>query len=356
MRSRERLSTNGKGLVWVDYERLKLAIVNLGKSETDFANYVGISTHTMDRIRHGAGVRPSILKVVADFLKLAPADLLAERHSRPGSSPHGDRFWPRLEEWQALEEIGGWLQAASGLRYRIYRLQHRQLPERFARGKCYELGRLATAEDQRIRALLLRHPRVCQRFRGHPQIPVNLAVFAESSGSTWWVIDEWLPGHTLAAALQIGPLPHASLPMVMKKIAEGLLALHGVGIIRRELAPWNVLLRQEGGMPVLTDFEQSKLLDGSPTVSPLWSDDPYRAPEVTTSTQLDGRADLYSWGRIFVHAAVGRIPEMGKEKELVDRMKLPLAVRNTVLRCVAVPLEGRPESVEAVLGTIRDWQ
>ncbi len=346
---------SGKGLVLVDYGRLKVAILNLGLSETDFAAKVGISTHTMDRLRRGEGVRPCILKAVADFLGRKPEALLADDqiwtgyHRSAGQQSSGHR------EWDVDEEIGDWVQRANGLRYRIFRLRHRQMPERFARGKCYELGRLATAEDHRLRALLLRHPRICGRFRGHPHIPLNLGVFPENGGKIWWVIDEWHPGPTLAAALQIGPLQEKVFPTAMKQIAEGLRALHGAAIIRRELAPWNILLRQGDSLVVLTDFEQSKLLDGSPTVSPTWVEDPYRAPETSTTTRLDGRADLFSWGRVFTHAATGWLPELGQEKEALERLQLPAAVRTMVLRCVVLPFDERPKSIETVLAALRDW-
>ena len=169
------------------------------------------------------------------------------------------------------------------------------------------------------------------------------------------MIDEWI-GHTLAAALQIGPLPENALASIMRQIAHGLRAIHGFAIIRRELAPWNILIRESDNTVVLTDFEQSKLLDGSPTVSPVWAaEDPYRAPEVETSTRLDGRADLFSWGRIFVHAATGRAPVLGKETDELERVQLPTSVREIVLRCVALPYYERPASVDAVLAALANW-
>ena len=353
-KNRKRKPANG--LVLIDHGLLKSAILDLGLSETAFAVKVGISTHTMDRIRRGEGVRAGVVKVIAKFLNVKPTDLLKTEQIWTGYHQSARLHCPKHSEWDADEEIGDPIERANGLRYQVFRLRHRQMPERFARGKCYQLDRLATAEDQRVRALLLRHPRVCQKFRGHPQIPVNLGVFPENGGKIWWVIDDWTPGHTLAAALQVGPLQSDTLSAVMKQIAEGLRAIHGLAIIRRELAPWNVLIREPENSAVLTDFEQCRLLDGSPTVSPTWAEDPYRAPEVETSTRLDGRADLFSWGRVFVHAATGRIPGMGKEAEEMHSLHLPASIREIVLRCVALPYYERPASIDVVLASIADWK
>ena len=66
------------------------------------------------------------------------------------------------------------------------------------------------------------------------------------------------------------------LARVMRQIAEGLKALHAAEIIRRELSPRFVLLRESGiESVVLTDFELGKLFDGSPTVASDWPSDPY---------------------------------------------------------------------------------
>ena len=92
-----------------------------------------------------------------------------------------------------------------------------------------------------------------------------------------------------------------ALQVVMTGIACGLKALHRAGIIRRELSPRFVLLREADDRPILMDLELAKLSEGVPTVSPQeWPEDPYRAIEVGGDAPIDARADLYSWGRIFV--------------------------------------------------------
>ena len=75
-----------------------------------------------------------------------------------------------------------------------------------------------------------------------------------------------------------------------------------------------MLLRESNDRPILTDLELAKLGEGQPTVSPdEWPDDPYRALEVSGDGPVDARADIYSWARIFMHAATGCLDERGCE-------------------------------------------
>jgi serine/threonine protein kinase len=220
---------------------------------------------------------------------------------------------------------------------------------------------LATRDHEQLQEQLLRHPRTCRRFRGQPQIPLNLAVYPENGRDTWWIVDEWTDGSTLEQNLHLGPLLAGDLPQVMRQIALGLQALHRAVVIRRELAPRNVLLRQErgavsntvsgtvSGTVLLTDFELGKFLDRSPTVSAEWPMDPYRAPEVGTAPHLDGRADLFSWGRICVHAATGALPPLGEDAPFLARAHLPAAVRQIVERCVQLVPDDRPAGIDEVL-------
>jgi serine/threonine protein kinase len=140
----------------------------------------------------------------------------------------------------------------------------------------------------------------------------------------------------------------------MTQIAEGLRQLHDAKIIRRELSPESIVLPAAGPSVVLTDFELAKLLDGNPTVSEDWPVDLYRAPEVQTG-EVDVRADFYSWGRIFVHAALGRLPPPGKDAEAVRMTALPKRVLRLLLRCLSRPRSRRPENAEVVLRSVRNW-
>src|SRR5262249_31312051 len=140
------------------------------------------------------------------------------------------------------------------------------------------------------------HPKIVRRLRTSPFFPVNHAVFAESDGQVWWVIDECVAGHMLADALKIGPLSAADLPHLMGQLAEALQTLHRAVIIRRSLAPTNIVVR-DGGAIMLTDLELSKVSGPGPTVKDFIDAAPYQAPEVDAGEEPDLSADIYSWAR-----------------------------------------------------------
>ena len=91
-----------------------------------------------------------------------------------------------------------------------------------------------------------------------------------------------------------------------------------------------------------------------PTVSPQeWPEDPYRAIEVGGDAPIDERADLYSWGRIFVHAAEGSLGQRGTER--LSGPHIPEPVRDLVLQSVATARSDRPRDVDAVLSVMKAW-
>lgn len=112
--------------------------------------------------------------------------------------------------------------------------------------------------------------------------------------------------------------------------------------------------------PVLTDFELAKLLSGGPTVAVEadWRHvvDPYRAPEVSAHSPVLGpQIDVYSWGRIAIHAAIGALPEADSEAEVAAINRLPKPIRGLVTACVEIDQANRPASIDQVLVAIKRW-
>ena len=117
-----------------------------------------------------------------------------------------------------------------------------------------------------------------------------------------------------------------------------------------------MILKDPDETVLLTDFELAKLLDGSPTVrGEKWAEASYCAPEVG-SPNIDVRADLYSWGRILVHAVLGKLPSVGTEKEALIVSRLPKKVCEIACACVALPCQDRPANMGEVLKVLRGWK
>jgi len=257
-------------------------------------------------------------------------------------------------EWLAAGRPSRWVTAANGLQYRTVPLVNRHLPQKRAVGKQYELEALSDRVREWSAEALRRHPEVCCRLESSPRFPVNLTTLPSADGSHWWVIDQWIEGDRHVERLLDGPLPEDELATLGREVLIGIAELHEQQVLYRELSPASVLLPERGGV-LLTDFELGKLLDGAPTVSRDWEgQNPYRAPEVA-APDSDGRVDLYSWGRLVTHAAVGECPAVGAEAIALKRVELPERVRRLVLKCVAVAPSKRPTSAAAALKKLGDW-
>jgi len=125
---------------------------------------------------------------------------------------------------------------------------------------------------------------------------------------------EWINGETLLTRLhQSPPLTSAESLAIIGEIAQALDASHAAGIVHRDVKPSNILLRQtdSGVQAVLTDFGIVKVM-GDKTISGKESfiGTPYYvAPEqITTSTSIDHRADIYALGLVAYQLLVGRHP------------------------------------------------
>jgi serine/threonine protein kinase len=294
----------------------------------------------------------AFLGVNDHFELLHPDELFAL-----GTNPPTSDLERSVNEWVVQEYLSPWEKTANGLQFQTAILRHRFRLTRFARGKCYELRHLVVAERQRLAVQLERHVEVCERIGQHPNVAENITATAAHGGGLWWVLDKFEEGPTLADRLRESPIEGNALKAVMAGIGAGLEALHAARVVRRELAPRFVTLRKKDQSPVLTDFELAKLLDGQPTVAPKggWPDDPFLAAEVAARGTVDERADIYSWGRIFVAAATGAVPAKGVEAGPLSKVPLPESLKSCVLQCVARPRSERPKDMRTVLKLLRRW-
>ena len=94
------------------------------------------------------------------------------------------------------------------------------------------------------------------------------------------------------------------------QIMRGLRAVHGRGILHRDVKPTNLLFR-ENGMLVLTDFGIERDLSDDPRLTSTRSlvcDLKYVSPESIRHGTVDLRSDLYSAGIVFYYMLTGTVP------------------------------------------------
>jgi eukaryotic-like serine/threonine-protein kinase len=104
-------------------------------------------------------------------------------------------------------------------------------------------------------------------------------------------------------------LDATKLRTCLAQLAAGLAALHGKGIVHRDVKPSNIRVRSDGRV-VLLDLG---LAAASDQMDPeqMAGTAQYMAPEQTQSGVVTGAADMYAVGAILYEALVGRPPFIG---------------------------------------------
>lgn len=146
-------------------------------------------------------------------------------------------------------------------------------------------------------------------------------------GQVFLVMD-FIDGPSMSDIIRTRRMDARELLIVAHRVAEGLVAAHGKGIVHRDLSPDNVVLR--GGSPekaTIIDFGIAKdTAAGARTIvgNEFAGKYEYAAPE-----QLDGKAekrsDFYALGATLLACYRGQIPFSGSTPgEIVRRKQMPL--------------------------------
>jgi len=217
------------------------------------------------------------------------------------------------------------------------------------------------AADPEFRNRFRREAAAAQRVNG---LFTALVVQADVDGPVPWLATAYVPGPTLAAAVtEHGPLPAAAVLALAAGLAEGLVAIHAVGLVHRDLKPSNVLLADDG--PRVIDFGISRAAEGTSmlTHTGLMLGSPgFMSPEQAEGHHVGAPSDVFSLGALLVFAATGRGPfGTGSTAALVYRVVhatpdltgLAAEVRPLAVRCLAKDPGQRPTAA-ALLTELSD--
>lgn len=169
------------------------------------------------------------------------------------------------------------------------------------------------------------------------------------------MIDEWIGEKSLADLLEEQELSPHELAGLLTGICNGLKQLHVADVIMRELSPQKILLRDGTLEPVLTDFELARLLDGSPSVSSDWPEDPFRAPEVDSGV-FERNADFYSLAKVALACVGGNVRDDCDAQACLENSGMPKRVMAWFLNSLAPVAAERPQSIEPLLTELRRWK
>lgn len=167
------------------------------------------------------------------------------------------------------------------------------------------------AQDPIQRDRFIREARAVNRIN-HQNI-VEISDYGETEDGLVYLVMEYVPGESLLKTLAKGPMDEARVLHIAEQIGGALARAHQMGVVHRDLKPENLLLmklKKEGDFIKILDFGIAKILD-APSLTgsqQIFGTPGYIAPEYIQSTDIDGRADLYSLGVILYELVTGALP------------------------------------------------
>ncbi|MEV5002547.1 serine/threonine protein kinase [Nocardioides sp. LML1-1-1.1] len=174
--------------------------------------------------------------------------------------------------------------------------------------------------DQEARGRLAREVSSLTRVRS-PWVAEMLA--ADPWAEVPYVVTRYVPGLSLHEHVATeGPVEGPDLHWLAGCLAEGLGAVHAVGVLHRDVKPGNVLM--EGRTPILIDFGLARVADDIRLTQTGWllGTPGYLAPEILYGDEATPAADVHAWAVTVAYAATGRAPYgRGPAMAVMDRTR-----------------------------------
>ena len=162
-----------------------------------------------------------------------------------------------------------------------------------------EMGRRARLRQEARAAAALSHPGIA-------------TVYAlEEIDDELYLACEYVPGQTLRALLESGPLPLGQIIDIAVQLARALAVAHAHGIVHRDLKPENAIRTPASVVKVL-DFGLARVESLVPMLSThpgtILGTPAYMAPEQARGLDVDFRTDLFAFGVLVYEMASGSNP------------------------------------------------
>ena len=186
-----------------------------------------------------------------------------------------------------------------------------------------------------------------------------------SDGSPYLVMAH-VKGRTLTDHLEArGPMEETEALDLIGGLASALAAAHGKGIVHRNVQPDNVLVEEDSGSALLSNFGLARILEAGASKSPqlthtgqVLGEPHYSAPEQLRGEEVTEQADIYSLGILAYEVLTGEGPYRAKTNAAwiqahLNEDPIPVSQLRTgvspeletlLLRCLATKPSQRPRA------------
>ena len=173
-----------------------------------------------------------------------------------------------------------------------------------------------------------REMRVCAELT-HPNI-VRLIDSGESAEGVLYAVFQYVPGATLEEVLAAeGKLGLQETLRLMTQVLDALSCAHARGIVHRDLKPANIIILETGARrnAMVLDFGLGGFMRAPSDHEARGNGEVMGTPRYVAPEQLRGelpssRADLYSWGLVFLECLTGEPAVGGTSSQEIIRNQL----------------------------------
>jgi serine/threonine-protein kinase len=224
----------------------------------------------------------------------------------------------------------------------------------------------ALAARAELRDRFMREARTAAQL-SHPNIVPIFRV--DQVGEFVFFVMSYIDGETLTQRVRArGPLTPPRATRLVQEIAWALAYAHARGVVHRDIKPDNILIEQDSGRALVTDFGIARVQTATSLteVGQVMGTAHFMSPEQASGEAIDGRSDLYSLGVVSHFALTGKLPFDGPTVQAIlakhltqappslaaAGLGIPKALGLAVDRCLAKDPASRYGSGEALADAV----
>lgn len=129
---------------------------------------------------------------------------------------------------------------------------------------------------------------------------------------TPYIVEEWLPGHTLEERLRRAPFGRIETSSLARRMAEGLAGLHKTGQVHGDFRPRQILFNSNTDLKINDVGWQNAIASGGLSLVDVFPDSAhYLSPETWQGNPPASASDVYALGVVLYRMLTGKLPFEG---------------------------------------------